>query len=170
MKRKWWWVVLGLAALAIGGTMTTVQINNIVNTLPKGKGAYKRRTLSSITGIVVHHSAADSGTPTAIANYHISRGWPGIGYHFVISPDGAVSQTNDLESISYHVGYYNTTYVGICLIGHLSKHPPTPQQMDSLRGLIKHVKSTIGKDLVVKGHRDLAATECPGKMMDLKKI
>jgi len=169
MKRVWW-IAAAFAALVIGGTMTPVKINNIVAALPKGKGAYKRRTLNSIAGIVVHHSAADSGTPTAIANYHISRGWPGIGYHFVISPDGTISQTNDLESISYHVGYYNTTYVGICLIGHLSKHPPTQQQMYSLKYLIRHVKSAIGKELKIKGHRDLAATECPGKLMDLKNI
>jgi hypothetical protein len=35
MKSKWGVVVLGLAALAIGGTMTALKINDIVAALPK---------------------------------------------------------------------------------------------------------------------------------------
>lgn len=136
-----WWIIIGLAALAIGGSMTTIKINNVVATLPKGKGVYPKRALSTITG---------------------------IGYHFVISPDGTIDQTNDLDTISYHVGgHYNTTNIGICLIGNLSKHPPTSQQKESLKFMITHLRGVVERKLSVRGHREFASTECPGKMMDL---
>lgn len=165
--KKVWWVVIGLAALAIGGTMAAITINNQVALLPKGTGTYRKRLLSSVTGIVIHHSATDFGTTYDIANWHISQGWPGIGYHFVISTDGTINQTNDLDTISYHVADYNAVNIGICLIGNLSNHPPTAKQLESLKGLIKYVNETAGKKLTIYGHRDLNATECPGKMMIL---
>jgi N-acetylmuramoyl-L-alanine amidase len=165
-----WWIVIGLGVLAIGGTMTAIKINNQVAALPKGKGAYRKRLLSAITGIVIHHSASDTGTIVNIANWHISRGWPGIGYHFVISADGTINQTNEIDTISYHVGNYNMSNIGICLIGNFSNHLPTSKQLESLKELIQHVNTLVGKKLIVRGHRDLMATECPGKMFDIREF
>jgi hypothetical protein len=65
------------------------------------------------------------------------------------------------------VADHNTPNIGICLVGHLSRHPATPQQMTSLKGLIAHLNKELGKDLIVKGHRDFNPTECPGKTMKL---
>lgn len=166
MKRAWW-IVIGLAALAIGGTMTALKINDIVAALPKGTGTYRKRKLTDISGIVIHHSASDFGTAFDFANWHIGRGWPGIGYHFVISADGTVNQTNNIDTVSYHVADHNTANVGICLVGNLSNHPPTAKQLTSLKALIQHVNTVVGKKLIVRGHRDLNATECPGKMMKI---
>jgi N-acetyl-anhydromuramyl-L-alanine amidase AmpD len=168
--KKIWWIIGGLTILilGIGGTMNTAKIINIVNALPKGRGTYRKRLLSKITGIVVHHSASDYGGATEIARFHtITRGWPGIGYHFVISPDGTINQTNNIDSVSYHVGNSNTPTIGICLIGNLSKHPPTAKQLESLKELIAHLKTLLKKELTVKGHRDYNPTECPGKFMKL---
>lgn len=168
MKTKWW-IIAGVVAIALlaGASMTALKIISLVNSLPKGKGAYKKRRLTDITGIVIHHSASDVGGPREFANWHIKRGWPGIGYHFVILPDGTVNQTNDLDTISYHVADHNTANIGICMVGNLSHHPATTQQMTSLKGLIAHLKKELGKDLIVKGHRDYNPTECPGLTMKL---
>jgi len=164
-----WWIIGGLVVIAIttGATMTAIKIINLVNSLPKGNGTYKKRKLLDITGIVIHHSATDVGGPVDFAHWHIKRGWPGIGYHFVILPDGTVNQTNELDTISYHVLNHNTPNIGICLVGNLSLHPPTAMQLSSLKELIAHVNTTVGKQLVVRGHRDLQATECPGLLMKL---
>lgn len=164
-----WWIIGGLVAIAISTrkTMTPLKIIDIVASLPHGKGSYKKRSLTSITGIVIHHSATDHGGPKDFANWHIKRGWPGIGYHFVILPDGTMNQTNELDTISYHVANKNTPNIGICLVGNLSHHPPTPMQIASLKELISHINAVVGKNLAVRGHRDLQATECPGLMMKL---
>jgi len=47
-------------------------------------------------GIVVHHSALDSGSAQSIDRLHKNKGWDGLGYHFVISnglgaPNGKVT-------------------------------------------------------------------------------
>ena len=164
-----WWIIGGLVAIALttGATMTAIKIINLVNSLPKGKGTYKKRKLTDVTGIVIHHSASDFGGPVDFANWHIKRGWPGIGYHFVILTDGTVNQTNELDTISYHVKDKNTPNIGICLVGNLSHHPPTASQLSSLKQLINHINTAVGRNLVVRGHRDLQATECPGLLMKL---
>ena len=81
-----------------------------------------------------------------------------------------INQTNELDTISYHTKDHNTASIGISLSGNLSKHAPTVQQMESLVALIKEVKSKIGQNIQVRGHRELQATECPGKLMDMEVI
>lgn len=168
MKKIWW--IIGGITLLIAGTMTALNIKNIIEKLPKGKGAYLKRALSKIKYIVVHHAAIDGYSAIDYAKWHIQRGWPGIGYHYVIEPNGTVNQTNSLDTVSYHVANNNTASIGISLCGNLSKHPPTKEQMDSLVKLIKKLKKEVGNHLLVKGHGELQATECPGKMTDMNKI
>jgi len=170
MNKNWWWAIGGLTFL-IGGTMTALHVNNIIDILPKSnRKHYGKRKLSQIKYLVVHHSAIDGYGPFDYAKWHLKRGWPGIGYHFVISADGKVSQTNELDTISYHVKNHNTASIGISLSGNLSKHQATKAQMDALVKLIKRLKKQLGPNVMVKGHRELQATECPGKLMDMDKI
>ena len=168
MNKIWW--IIGSITLLIAGTMTAISINNIIDKLPKGKGAYLRRALSKIRYIVVHHSAGDGFNAFDYAKWHIQRGWPGIGYHYVIDPDGKINQTNTLDTVSYHVANNNTASIGISLSGNLSNHAMTKEQMDSLIKLIKKLKAEVGSHLVVKGHKELQSTECPGKLTDMNKI
>lgn len=169
--KKIWWIISGLTITVIATTMTALQINNVIDILPKSKDKkYGKRTLSSIKNIVVHHSAIDGFGPIDYALWHIKRGWPGIGYHFVIGKDGKVEKTNELETISYHVKGHNTASVGISMSGDLSKHKPTVAQVNTLVKLIKELKAQLPNKVVVKGHRELGKTECPGKYLDMNQI
>lgn len=128
--------------------------------MPKNK-AYSKRSVDKITQIVVHHSA-DNGTVQSIANYHVSKGWPGIGYTFVIYKDGTIYRTNDIDEVCYNVANQNTKSLGICLIGNYEKETPPDAQVKSLSWLIKTLKSVIGEKKVI-GHSDTGVkTECPG--------
>lgn len=169
--KKLWWIITGIALAAIGGTMTALHINDIVGLLPiSDKKKYGKRNLSQIKQIVVHHSAQDGFTAFDYAKWHLQNGWPGIGYHFVIEKDGNVNKTNELDTISYHVKDHNTISIGISLSGNLSNHPATLAQMDALIQLVKELKQQVGSHLLVRGHRELAATECPGKLVDMNLI
>ena len=151
--------------------MAALKIRDIVQKLPKNKfKKYKKRNTGQIKYIVVHHSAIDGYGAFDYADWHIKKGWPGIGYHFVIGKDGEVDKTNELETVSYHVGDRNLLSIGIALTGNLSKHPPTGLQVESLVALIKELKHTLGPHIQVRGHREFMATECPGKMMDMDMI
>ncbi len=151
--------------------MTALKIKNIIDLLPKSdRKKYGKRDLKLIKQIVVHHSAMDGFTAFDYAKWHIGQGWPGIGYHYVIEKDGNVNQTNELDTISYHTKGHNTTSIGISVSGNLSNHAPSKEQMDALIRLIKELKQKLGGHLIVRGHRELAATECPGKLVDMDVI
>ena len=62
---------------------------------------YDTRTLDTIKRVVVHHTVTrDNVTPERIAQVQVSQGRAGITYHFLIGGDGAIYQTNALETVS----------------------------------------------------------------------
>ena len=104
-----------------------VNIEYIVDNLPKhATKVYDTRPLEAIDTLVVHHTTGAPFQDIAnIASYHVNgKGWPGIGYHFVIDGAGKVYQTNRLATKSYHAGNYsnpsdeNFYTIGIALEGH----------------------------------------------------
>ncbi len=112
-------------------------IVDLVDQLPHhATKRYSTRPLSAITALAIHHSGSPKEfTPQAIAAYHVAdppqgRGWPGIGYHFYISSNGTIYQTNRLETTSYHVGNNNRYAVGICFNGEFNgQRLPTDAQL-----------------------------------------
>lgn len=152
--------------------MKTFQIKDITNELPKASGkTYGKRSLSQIVRFVLHHSATSTGNPWAFAKYHVeNNGWPGIGYHFVIMPDGTTYQTNALETISYGVENMNTGSVNTCLVGNFEVTKPTAAQITAVVDLHKRLAAQLGQKPIV-GHNDLkTTTKCPGKNLDPDKI
>jgi hypothetical protein len=148
-----------------------LDIIDIVDDLPKHEvRQYSQRELEEITTLTIHHTVSPPDrTIASIASYHVSRGWPGIGYHFVIGDDGTIYQTNYLNTISYHAGSYNAPgdenrwSVGISLQGDFTdSHPPQAQQ-DAAKWLVAHLKSDLGSlDVLPHRHMPGAATACPG--------
>lgn len=140
------------------------QITNITDELPRHKSKhYRTRSLGQIDTLVIHHSATpDTITARSIANYHVTtKDWPGIGYHFVITSDGEILQTNTLETASYHAGGSNNYSIGICLIGNFMDEPPPPQQINAATALIAYLRTQMGP-LSLQPHRKLNQTACPG--------
>lgn len=147
----------------------SIEIKDIINSLKKSATlVYPTRALSQINKIIVHHSATTSGTAASYANYHVdTRGWPGVGYHFVVDQDGTINQTNYLTTISNHTSGQNTAGIGICLTGNFDTQQPFPAQMRSLNALISYLKQTVAPNLQVYGHRDYSTKSCPGNNIAL---
>jgi N-acetyl-anhydromuramyl-L-alanine amidase AmpD len=128
--------------------------------------SYPVRQLSNIEQIVVHHAAVQGQTAVDYARYHVeTKGWAGIGYHFVIERDGTVIQGNPLENISNHVTGQNTKSIGICLSGNFEIENPTEIQEKRLGQLISKLRADLPQRLQVYGHRDFKATSCPGSSL-----
>jgi len=146
--------------------MIVAQIEDISASLPKHQTeTYDTRALSEIKNLILHHTAVSPDVgPQAIARYHVDKqGWPGIGYHYFITVDGTIYQTNQLQTISYHVRHNNPASVGIALAGNLMEVGPTPKQLESASRLLVYLIQRLGLTAdSVKGHRDLVATACPG--------
>lgn len=162
------YLLLGLALLLafvlIAATRKPVQIINKYDTLMRSSSKkYATRALSRINQIIVHHSASIGQRAEDYARYHVlSRGWAGIGYHFVIEVNGDIIGCNPLTNISYGVSGHNTRSIHICLSGDFTKQEPSPQQLKSLDLLIKHLRSDLPQALPVGGHKDYGQTSCPG--------
>jgi len=124
---------------------------------------YHTRSLDQINQIVVHHSASINQSAKDYAHYHVfSKGWPGIGYHYVIEKDGTIVWCNLLTTVSWNVSGHNTRSIGICLSGDFTKEQPTTAQLKNLKKLIKHLRKQLPQHLPVTGHKDYGSTSCPG--------
>lgn len=100
-----------------------------------------------------------------------------IGYHYVILPDGTIEKGRPDLCIGAHARKHNT-WLGICLIGAFSKKrkrwwpsEPTPQQLDAVLTLCKELMSKYHiPPEMVKRHRDVNYTYCPGERFPYETI
>ncbi len=138
----------------------------VVSRLPRhAMLRYDSRPLEEITHLVIHHTgvAAEVG-PEVIAGYHVADlNWPGIGYHFVVYPDGRIVQTNALTTVAYHARQFNATSVGIALLGDFESDPPPHDQLDATAALCAWLRRELRLPVAaIQGHRELVNVTCPG--------
>ena len=128
------------------------------------QGSYTSRPLNSIKRVIVHHTAALATTPwTAVARYHVNdRGWPGIGYHLGITPDGGLSYLGDIATLRYHAGAANTDSIGICFAGNFMTDEPASAALATFAKLLTVIEVFLGCQVILQGHRDVGETLCPG--------
>lgn len=146
------------------------KIQDITNELPQHRiNRYGDRSLKDVVRIIVHHSAV-VGTPKSYASYHVDTlGWPGIGYHFVIDPDGTTYRTQPIEKKSYHTSGINQSSVGICLSGNFEKTEVPKKQMEALCLTICKIYRETGV-LPIYRHNHYSNTACPGKNLDIEYV
>lgn len=149
-----------------------LKVKDITNKLPRDRWRrYSSREMEQIDTVVVHHSATSSGTPEAYARYHVEkRGWPGIGYHYVIQKDGTIYQTNQLDTISYHTSGQNTNSIGICLTGDYDKQEPVQIQLQKCAQLIAALRQNFTQELKIRSHAAYSTKTCPGKNINMENI
>lgn len=120
--------------------------------------------MRTIDLIAIHHSASGLWTTAEhIRDWHIAKGWSDIGYHFVIESDGVVKKGRPVDKIGAHIRFHNTHSIGICLVGNNTdaQEKWTDAQIKSLKNLLT-VLGSVYPEAEIKGHRDMAATLCPG--------
>ncbi len=124
--------------------------------------------------IVIHHTggARDiDASAEQIHDWHISAGYSGIGYHFVIRKDGTIERGRPINAVGSHAFGSNSHSIGIHLSGNFEITYPTMAQIEMTAMLIANlcVDFDIPTDRNhVKGHFEvdpdgLSGTSCPGK-------
>jgi len=108
-----------------------------------------------------------------IREWHIARGFSDIGYSLVIRRNGLLEMGRHPDDIGAHVLGYNSTTVGICLVGGLYNDGSeaeddfnglfTPAQASALKNACYFYKA-LYPSAEFCGHRDLS----PDKNMDGK--
>ena len=163
-------------------------IKDITSQLPF-KTSLGTRTLSSITGVVVHHTAAKQDARPALerikadANYHVSKGWGHLSYHYMIDKAGNVYLCVPEKEIGAHAGdwAYNKGTIAVCMDGDLTAERLNTLQVSALWSLLDHL-CTERPDLTgvvagtVRTHREVrpTPTACPSdrvqKMVDAYRV
>jgi len=132
-----------------------------------------RTRRSRTTAIIVHHLDAHWDVHR-VHQAHLNRGWNGIGYNYHIAMDGTISLGRGLEFQGAHTdppAGTNGHTLGIGCEGryHSVDRVMPDGQYNALVWLIRHLRGIYG-DLPIRGHRDLAATACPGQFFPLAEV
>ena len=164
--------------------MATVQIGNIqaidvrdqfpdVNT-PDSR--YATRELAAIDALVLHHSVTNPALDPlqslqSIYDSHRRQGWPGIGYHLLISRDGRIFLAGGAETVRAHVFGRNETSLGVCCIGDFTDATPDLRQLVAAGRLKRELDFALGGVIPAYTHRAYAlpgqGTACPGNTQQL---
>ena len=133
----------------------------------KWSGGLSQRRATEM--IVLHHADATNCTSQQIHSWHLARGWTGIGYHFFVRKDGQIYRGRPENVVGAHASNYNSKSIGICFEGNYTVESMPKAQLEAGKELVAYLKDkySITK---VKGHRDLMATDCPGKNFPFDEI
>ena len=114
--------------------------------------------------IVIHYSDSDTGNAKSFEKYHKEvRGWPSLGYNYVIPRDGSIENLIGEQSKGSHAPNYNTNGVGICVVCTKDKKP-NEDQLKTLTMLTCNIAERLNIPIGnIIGHKDTGAnTDCPG--------
>ena len=127
-----------------------------------------RRTRTN--AIILHHLAADVDVET-VHRWHLGNGWAGIGYHFQVDLDGRIWQGRPIDTVGAHTLGHNSETIGIACRGdfHNVIRQMPARQREALLWLIRHIRGSYGM-IPINGHRERAATACPGQFFPLDEI
>jgi peptidoglycan hydrolase-like protein with peptidoglycan-binding domain len=90
-----------------------------------------------------------------------NRGWSDIGYSFLVDQDGRIFEARGWGIAGGHTYGYNSTSHAFCVIINSENVIPSPAAQTSVSWLIAEAERKYGSQLV-EGHRQAAATACPG--------
>lgn len=124
--------------------------------------AFGALTKRKATRYIVLHHRAGNGDITSLHAGHLAQGWSGCGYHFYVRKDGSVWQGRPQDSVGAHCLGYNDRSIGVCFEGNFETEAPTNAQREAGKALVAYLLQSFPQ-CVVKGHRDLNPTACPGK-------
>jgi len=127
--------------------------------------------------ITFHHSGDPKPFTTAdyaetaqhleyVREYHRSRNFQDIGYHFAIDRAGRVWQLRSLKYQGQHVRYNNEHNIGVVCLGNFDLQTMSAAQKDKARSFGQLLRHQYGLSISqVKTHKEIVKTECPGNDM-----
>lgn len=133
-------------------------------------GSFQEHTIERMT---VHHTARllrrNADAPRFIRihqEFHqADRGWPDIAYHFIIDLEGNVYECRPTNAVGdTGTNYDPTGHFLVCCEGDFSQQELPDAQREALVDMLAWGSVAFGVSAdTIAGHRDLAATSCPGE-------
>ncbi|MBW3665396.1 MAG: peptidoglycan recognition protein family protein [Actinobacteria bacterium] len=131
-------------------------------------GEYRHHTIGRLT---VHHSATVLGdnahAPSRFRQhqrFHQDSGWPDIAYHHGVDRRGNVYDLRPASSAGDTFTDYDPTGHYLLLAeGNFDQESPTDEQLEAMARMLAWASGAFSAPLdTISGHRDHAATSCPG--------
>ena len=125
-----------------------------------------------IERLTVHHSAValrdNRKAPQHLRVYqedHQSRGWPDIAYHLLVDRHGNVYQGRPMLAVGDSATPYDPTgHLLVLCIGNFEVQGVSAAQLDATINVLAWASARFDVAAsTIRGHRDYAATSCPGK-------
>lgn len=117
--------------------------------------------MRKIEYIAVHCTAGSQNqTVGDLLSEFRRKGWKNPGYHYIISPDGKITQLLDDSKVSNGVKGFNGITVNVAYIGGIDANGKatdnrTDAQKKALRQLLGMLKKKY-PEAVIQGHRDFS--------------
>jgi len=125
--------------------------------------------MRNINKIIVHCSATREGQDVlveTIRDWHKSRGFNDIGYHFYVELDGTIRKGRSIDKMGAHCKGQNRNSIGVCYAGGVESDGRTPKdtrneaQKESLLMVLKVMKAMY-PHATIHSHNEFAAKACP---------
>lgn len=123
--------------------------------------AYNPGIRSATTDLILHHACAKVCDAKRIHADHLSRGWAGIAYHYLIRKDGTIERGRPENWRGGHTEGWNYTSIGICFEGNFEEDHMSNAQLEAGQALVADIRSRY-PNIKVGKHKDYNATACPG--------
>jgi hypothetical protein len=135
------------------------------------RGPFLSHELNRLT---IHHSGPPMAQTTGPGvfrgwqDYHFSLGWPDLAYHYIVGRDGQVYAARPESAVGDTATEYDPTgHFLVVLEGDYSIIDPTAEQFESLARILAWAAETYGiEPSTISGHREHAATTCPGDNLE----
>lgn len=126
---------------------------------------------------VYHHTATTNNlepysTMRAIWHYHAeTRKWGDIGYNYLVDQYGHIfkGRAGPKNVIGAHVYRHNTRSIGVAVLGTYISSAPSSAAISGLSSILAYSSYLNEMSIKLYGHRELAATQCPGDAFFVKK-
>lgn len=134
---------------------------------PTGSG-----TPHQISGLMVHHSAVgltdNRQAPGQLRNFqmfHQDAGFVDVAYHVGVDRNGNLYELRGPGTAGEtFTGYDPAGWLLVLALGNFDEQAPTAAQLEGMARVLAWGAGTYGADPAhIAGHRDTAATSCPGE-------
>ena len=119
--------------------------------------------------LILHH-ADMNGSIQAVNQVHLNEGFTIIGYNYYVRKDGGIFKGRPENARGENCYGYNTKSISICAEGNFMIDIMSAAQKASIIWLGQNIESRYNHKLIVKGHKEMLATACPGANYPLADI
>jgi hypothetical protein len=124
---------------------------------------FEKRNFQKIKFLMIHHTGSRNLSLKELYDLHTKdmHKWPTIGYHFYVTKNNILYQTNVITTIVNGCKNHNTNTVHLCFEGDYTKEIAPYYLKENIDAVLKYLDHFKVKPEIIL-HSDKKNTLCPG--------